>query len=337
VQGSGGQTYARGRGAVGATGGTNLAVAGGSRTALQTATGETAVSGHGLRAATDGQNTVVRGGAAGAVQDRYGNTRAAAVGGARATDGTNVYRSGGAVRAIRDPAGNVVAAGRGIETYNGALVSQRQVAAVRNGFTGYGRYYSASWYRRNPGAWFAAGVGAAAWWNGAYWGSAADYCQCSGEPVSYDYGDTITYEDGVVYSGDEVVATAEQYYDEASAIAETGDETQDEDWLPLGVFAVVTEGQQNTDKVLQLAVNKEGAIRGNLNDVLTDQLVQVAGSVDRESQRAAFRPADKDTPLVECGLYNLTQEALTILVHFDKDRTEQRTLIRLEEPADGGN
>ncbi|MFT5525818.1 MAG: hypothetical protein ACI9G1_002300 [Pirellulaceae bacterium] len=332
VQGANGQTYAKGRGAVGATDGTNSAIAAGSRTGIQTANGETAVGGRGIRAATDGQNTVVRGGAGGVVQDRYGNTRAGVAGGTIATDGRNVYTSKSAVRAIRDPAGNVVASGRAIETYNGARISDRQVVAVRRGFNGYGLYYTPRWYARYPGAWFAAGVLTNAWWNGAYWDSANDYCGCSGEPVSYDYGDSITYDDGMVYAGEEVLATAEQYAEQAADIADAGAKTENEEWLPLGVFAIVSEGQETSDKILQLAVNKEGVLRGNLHDKLTDQVTAVVGAVDRETQRAAFRPDNKEFPVAECGLYNLTQSALTLLVHFDAERTEQRSLIRLEEP-----
>ena len=347
VQGPQGQVYARGRGAVGATDGTNRAVAGGARTGVRTAGGETAVAGRGVRAGTDGQNTVVRGGAGVAAQDRYGNTRAAVRGGTVATDGTNVYRSAGAARAVRDPAGNVVAAGRAVQTYNGALVSQRQVAAVRSGFTGYTRYFTPGWYAQYPRAWVAAGIATAAWWSGAYWDSAAGYCDCGGEPVSYDYGDTITYEGDTVYSGEEPIATTEEYYEQAVEIAAAGEVVEENaeddqtasdddsgDWLPLGVFAIVSEGQETTDKVLQLAVNKSGIIRGNLHGKLADQVAQVTGSVDRETQRVAFRPAKKEKPIAECGLYNLTQNALTILVHFDKDRVEERKLIRLEQPAD---
>jgi hypothetical protein len=335
VQGANGQTYARGSGVAGAGDGTNRAVAGGSRTGLRTANGETAVAGRGIRAATDGRNSIVRGGAAGAVQDRNGNTRAGAVGGTRATDGNNVYRSGGSVRAIRDPAGNVLATGQRVATYNGAVISQRQAVAVRSRFTGYGYYYTPNWYRRYPGAWYAAGIATTAWWTGAYWNSASGYCGCEGEPVSYDYGDTIIYQDDVVYAGDQPIASADEYYEQATEIAEAGKEkATNEDWLPLGVFALVSEGQTSSDKIIQLAVNKQGIIRGNLHDRLTDSVIEIVGSVDKETQRAAFQPADKELPIAECGLYNLTQNAVTLLVHFDAERSEQRSLIRLEQPEE---
>jgi hypothetical protein len=50
----------------------------------------------------------------------------------------------------------------------------------------------------------------------------------------------------------------------------------------------------------------------------------------------AIRPAGEGKTLVaECGLWNLTQDTVPMLVHLDKDRTEQRTLVRLTEPEEG--
>ena len=71
-----------------------------------------------------------------------------------------------------------------------------------------------------------------------------------------------------MYEG-EPVATEEEYYEQAETIADAGAQTQDEEWLPLGVFAIIAETDQTqTDKVIQLALNREGAIRGNYQDML---------------------------------------------------------------------
>ena len=40
--------------------------------------------------------------------------------------------------------------------------------------------------------------------------------------------------------------------------------------------------QTQTDKVVQLALNKEGVIRGNLQDSLTDKVMPVVGAVNKE-------------------------------------------------------
>ncbi len=178
----------------------------------------------------------------------------------------------------------------------------------------------------------AAGITAAAWWTTAPWNSAYAYCGCGSEPTTYDYGDTVVYQDGQVYYGGQPVASTEQYYQQAAEIAAARAQTENEEWMPLGVFGVIAPGQANPDKLLQLAVNKAGVIRGNLQDTLTDNVVQLHGAVEKETQRVAFSLASNPAAIVECGLWNLTQDSLTVLVHFDKNRTEQRTLVRMEAP-----
>jgi hypothetical protein len=185
----------------------------------------------------------------------------------------------------------------------------------------------------------AASIVAAAWWTAPTYGYTAGYCGCTEEPVSYQYGDEGIYvEDGNVYMGDQVVATEQEYYEEAVEIAgefqDEEDVNDDGEWMPLGVFAVVSESQTKSDMTLQLAINKEGAIRGNLSMELTDEVIQVKGAVDKETQRVAFRLEGKDDILVECGLYNLTEDVLTVLVHQGKDKQVERGLVRLTQEED---
>ena len=103
--------------------------------------------------------------------------------------------------------------------------------------------------------------------------------------------------------------------------------------MPLGVFAVIAEeGQTKTDKVVQLALNKEGVIRGNLQDALAHTVIPVVGAVDKKTQRVALKLEGSDAVVVETGLYNLTNDEVPLLVHFAPDRQEPRTLIRLKQP-----
>ena len=59
-------------------------------------------------------------------------------------------------------------------------------------------------------------------------------------------------------------------------------------WQPLGVFAMVGEGETKSTNIFQLAVNKDGVIRGNYYNALTDTTEPVYGSVDKKTQRAAW-------------------------------------------------
>src|SRR5262249_16463926 len=153
-------------------------------------------------------------------------------------------------------------------------------------------------------------------------------------PFMYDYGDVVTYQDGNVYSGDEELASEAEYADQATQIAETGQQAQpaaDEKWQPLGVFAMVKGDETTSDNIFQLALNKDGVLRGNYYNALTDSVQPVYGALDKKSQRVAWTVGDKKDTVFEAGLYNLTQEQTTMLVHFGKDRTEQYELFRVEQ------
>jgi hypothetical protein len=360
VEGAGGQTFVKGTGVAGATKGDNAAVAGGSRTGIETASGATAVSGRGVAGVSNGTNAAVAGRGFTGVETAAGNKAANVrggyadssgyrqAGGVTAVQGRGGYtavnvRGGygaggtgrvGSVTAVRGPGGNVVTAGRGASFVNGQFVGGRNWSAVNGAFTHW-NYFSPGWWGRYPGAWFPGRWALAATaWATATWATAGDYCGCSGEPVYYDYGENVTYDDGTVYSGEQPIATAEQYYDQASLIADSSNDSQNEEWLPLGVFAVMKEGQTNPEKVVQLAVNKDGAIRGNLQDSLTDNVVQVYGAVDKQTQRVALHIQGNDSVLIETGLYNLTNDEVPVLVHLGPDKQEDRTLIRLVQPED---
>jgi hypothetical protein len=90
-------------------------------------------------------------------------------------------------------------------------------------------------------------------------------------------------------------------------------------------------GQKSSDLVLQLAVNKDGVIRGNYTDGVGGKPNLVQGSVDKQTQRVAFTVGDNASTVVETGLYNLTKDEAPCLIHYGKDRTEQWLLVRLQQ------
>jgi hypothetical protein len=214
-----------------------------------------------------------------------------------------------------------------------------QGAYVRRNF-GYYNAFTPAWYARYPGAWFAAGWAAGAVWRAATWGIAAATCGYSDDtsPIDYSYGDTVTYQDGNVVYGDQIASTEADYADQATAIADAGAKTDppvDDKWEPLGIFAMVKGDETTSNDIFQLAMNKDGVIRGNYYNATTDSTTPVKGSLDRKSQRVAWTIGDNKATVFEVGLYNLTKDETTMLVHFGKDSTEQRTLVRIEQPKDG--
>lgn len=180
----------------------------------------------------------------------------------------------------------------------------------------------------------------ATWGTYCGWGGyGADYI-----PVYYDYGDTVIYEGDYVYLDGEVVGTAEEYADQAYALAETGataiseaeanEAAGDIEWLPLGVYALSPEGATEPTQFLQLAVTKDGVIGGTYYDSKTDKTTTVEGAIDRETQRAAFTIEGMDGVVMEAGIANLTQDESTILIHRGGGQKDIWTLVRIENPEE---
>jgi hypothetical protein len=184
------------------------------------------------------------------------------------------------------------------------------------------------------------------WWSVPAWGALTNWFTWSApaysDPVYYDYGTggNVYYEDNTVYIDGQQIASAEDYSASAAALATveppaSQEEAEAAEWMPLGTFAV-SSGIQDSDpdRMLQLAVDKQGIISGTLYNTSTDQAQTVQGQVDKETQRVAFRLGESDDIVVETGLYNLTQDNAPALVHFGPDKTENWLLVRLEQPQD---
>ncbi len=344
---SGGKLGAAGGGVKIETAAGKTATKGGVKVAGQDSVGNRAVGGVGGKQISDWRGNSV-GAVGGGAIDSKGNFKGGGVVGAknqygyakvggRGTAGnintgnrTTVERA-----AVRGPSGNVISAGRGAQFVNGQFIGGNSWAAVNGNFTRY-NYFGGGYYARYPGAWFPgkwAIAGTA--WAATTWAVAGTYCGCSEEGVYYDYEDNVAYQDDTVYYEGEPVGTSEEYYEEASEIASSGEQSSDEEWMPIGVFALIKDAdQKETERVIQLALNRDGAIRGNLHDMLTEKVTPVIGAVDKETQRVAIGIEGNDQLLVEVGLYNLTNDEVPILIHFSKDKRQQATLIRLKTPED---
>jgi hypothetical protein len=159
---------------------------------------------------------------------------------------------------------------------------------------------------------------------------------------NYEYGNELVYVGDWVYLYGRPFADANKYYDSAASIARTGEQarvaTQGSaaKWLPLGVFEAIPNGKKSSTMLLQLAVNKAGIIRGNYFDAADKNVQVVEGSVDKDTERAAWVVADRKNIVFDCLLNNLTQPETPMLVHVGKNKNEQWTFVRLKREP-GGN
>jgi hypothetical protein len=177
------------------------------------------------------------------------------------------------------------------------------------------------------------------YWKKAEWPAVNEWVSVdASETVYYSYGDNVYYQDGSVYYGDKPVATEDEYAAQAEAIATSAPKTKpaESDWMPLGVFALVADGQPtgaDPTMFLQLAVSKQGAISGTFQNTATDTVQEVEGMTDKQTQRAAWTAVGKSRPLMEAGIVNLTKDTTPALIHFPDGTTQQWLLVRLDEPA----
>jgi hypothetical protein len=82
---------------------------------------------------------------------------------------------------------------------------------------------------------------------------------------------------------------------------------------------------------LQLAVNKDGVLRGNYTNTVTKQTSPIHGSVDKKTQRAAWTVGDNKDTVIETGVSNLTKDEAPALIHHGADKTEQWVLVRMKK------
>jgi len=267
-----------------------------------------------------------------------------AAGGTYAHGAAGWASSSGAHVALPTDAGyGVAASGTGAAAYAGyhqtAAVSgsayAARGAAVRTSYTGYGAF-GQGWYAAHPGAWNPTGWAAGRAWGVATWPAVGSWCGwASGvQPMYYDYGNSVSYQDNQVYYGDQPVASADQYYQQAATLAQSqpAPDPATGDWLPLGVFGLIRGNESNPHYVMQLAVNKAGAVAGNYWDTVGGTSVPIQGAVDKTTQRLAWTVGDNKETVGETGIYNLTKDEAPALIHLGKDKTQQWTLVRLKQP-----
>ena len=181
------------------------------------------------------------------------------------------------------------------------------------------------------------------WWRWAGWGAAAAWIAGAAitTPYYYGYGDNVYYDNDYVYIDGQPAATGAEYYEQAKTLASSApaveapatDKANQEEWLPLGVFGLYQGDSQDSDIVLQLAMNKHGMLSGTYYNLAANTERPVSGMVDQKTQRAAWTFADgKNTDIImETGLANLTEDQAPALVHFGKDKTEQWLMVRQPE------
>lgn len=168
------------------------------------------------------------------------------------------------------------------------------------------------------------------WWSAANWYGINNWV--SGDwntPIYYDYQD----------EGEPEPIEVDNYLPPEPAYPEYPQEvpiatpTQN-DWMPIGVFAAAKDVSQasRSNMFVQLALNKAGDIAGTYYNATTDETHPLDGTIDKKSQVASWRVSDNPaSPLMQTGLYNLTQEVTPVQVRFPDDTSQTWYLVKMQQ------
>jgi hypothetical protein len=197
-------------------------------------------------------------------------------------------------------------------------------------------YFTNDWFGNHRGAWFpgvwAGGLG---FWGVPLWDNFAPWEGIVGAPIPYDYGSTAVIQDDTMYLNGEPLGPVADYSAQALALDDAGRAgmvADSDEWQPLGVFGLIQGNEATAQRIFQLAVNKNGIVRGNYYDAIADNNQPVFGEVDKKSQRVVWSVGDRKDIVYEAGLNNLLQNETTVLIHYGKERTQQMILVRLPPP-----
>ena len=178
------------------------------------------------------------------------------------------------------------------------------------------------WYHPGFNAWAAASWVGVNDWLGWGW-STPYYYEDSGYPVE------VPQEYYTQPSTEPQYTTGSQ----TSSQAPVGPAAQG-DWMSLGVYAAAqkVEDAPYTNMFVQLMIDKTGNLSGSYYNSTTEQIHQIDGFVDKDSQEAVWRLSDNaDSPVMTAGIFNLTQDIATVNVRYSSGVETNLELVRLAE------
>ena len=216
---------------------------------------------------------------------------------------------------------------------SGAVGAAAGYSAVRDSYD-HPNLYNQQWHDDHPEAWTATNWPAGAAWNATNMAGIATHCGYGNNAVSFGYGDNVTLLNGDVIVDGQNVGSAGAFSQQAADLALIGQNAKPsphDHWIPLGVFALVRNEEQHAQLAIQLAINKEGVLQGKYTDLVSDHVLPIHGSVDKETQRAAWTVGNNKNFFIEAGLSNLTGGEAPALIHKN-GKTEKWILIHLPKP-----
>jgi len=196
---------------------------------------------------------------------------------------------------------------------------------VSNHLAGQPQPFTAAWYADHPQAWQYTHPHADAW-VAATWGAVTGWVAgVATTPVSYGYSESVVYVQGEPAPTTSAPVQAQQ----AQQLSQSYQAASDEQWMPLGVYALVQEKDTKAQMLMQLSISQSGKISGSYYNVLSDNSQPLHGSLDLKTQQAAWSIAENSQVVFQTDLNSLTQAEAPVLVHYGDGESQQWTLVRL--------
>jgi hypothetical protein len=177
------------------------------------------------------------------------------------------------------------------------------------------------------------------WWQPARWSTVNVFLDAGwADPIAYDYGTDVIYDDYAVYVHGEPVGTPVEYSRQVIELANPVEVVAEApvvetEWTPLGVWALVQENQgEDAVMFFQLSVDRAGLISGAYTNVISGEVLPVVGQVDRATQRAAWHIGKQKERVFEAGMANLTENEASVLLHTAPGEMQTWLLVRMESP-----
>lgn len=188
--------------------------------------------------------------------------------------------------------------------------------------------FTASWYSQHPNAWQYTHPHADAWAAASFGALTGWVAGVASTPVSYSYNESNVY----VAGEDSSNVSPEQQAQEAQQLSQASTPANsDEQWLPIGVYALVQGNETQSQMLMQISVSKSGLISGSYYNVLSNNSQPLSGSVDKKTQQVAWTVAGNQKAVFQTDLNSLTQQETPVVVRYNDGTSHQMTLVRLPE------
>lgn len=229
---------------------------------------------------------------------------------------------------------------RNIQNAQNQQLSNRVSQRVQQSQPGFNQWFDRSFFdRHNLDNNYATGTNL---WRPAAWATLANW-------GAWDWATPYYYDNGNAYPITDTSGTTTSSYNTTPMQSYTTTPSQptwpqpvqntqttqvEGDWLPLGIFAVSSQANAaaQTNRFLQLAINRNGEISGVLFNSATDAAQDLIGTVNSNTQMAYWSLANRPgAPVASTGIYNLTEDQTSINVRFSDGSNQTWTLVRLQQ------